>query len=612
MADKPITSFQEPDLFSFGNRISQPEISEVSPNEVLILPCGSAKDPASCGMEAFKRYTGPMWKEARKAMGGPENVMKYLKDAGVDVKIISAKFGMMDADKFIGNYDQQLTPERLAEIKADKTLTQTIQETLAKYDPDKVRLGTPKNYTDLITDVMGRDYKSVFEKGSGSGLQKKGIVDYLKSKAPPVEDFAGAPVLIPGKTPTAASPIPASHRLPAPSSAVPQLPPPASAASRIPAWAKTGVGRLNPWANFMQLYLQGLGQLPPETRETPAASGSQLSENVAEGIQAFKEKISVPPGGIAQLPGRHRAYHGTVSEKGEFPLAETAMDLEHETEHVTKRYGDEQLNRLLGPHFSKTPDIANQFAKGVYEWRKALPGGERDLHPGRVIPADISTKLKKIYQPVIERVAGWDDLELDSAAISNDMFNVVFSDPQNKQLFLDIMEKKRGGPDEIEKTLYEQAYDNILEGNLEVLRDPVEPFDNVGGLRTWKGKNYPVEWPFDVKSTLEHMDLEAPQLMGRFVRNLLGTDLLYGSSRQRKRVVDEYKRILGEQGFEGIEYENTAPKEIKGLEGKGEARRSFVVFDPFTGARSPFALKGKNWARGGFVDKPLYQEKRML
>ena len=297
MADKPITSFQEPDLFSFGNRVNQPQISEVSPNEVLILQCGSAKDPASCGMEAFKRYTGPMWKEARKAMGGPENVMKYLKDAGVDVKIISAKFGMMDADKFIGNYDQQLTPERLAEIKADKTLTQTIQETLAKYDPEKVRLGTPKNYTDLITDVMGRDYKSVFEKGSGSGLQKKGIVDYLKSKAPPVEDFAGAPVLIPGKTPTAASPIPASHRLPAPSSAVPQLPPPASAASRIPAWAKTGVGRLNPWANFMQLYLQGLGQLPPETRETPAASGSQLSENVAEGIQAFKEKISVPPGG---------------------------------------------------------------------------------------------------------------------------------------------------------------------------------------------------------------------------------------------------------------------------------------------------------------------------
>jgi hypothetical protein len=587
MADKPITSFQEPDLFSFGNRVNQPQISEVSPNEVLILPCGSAKDPASCGMEAFKRYTGPMWKEARKAMGGPENVMKYLKDAGVDVKIISAKFGMMDADKFIGNYDQQLTPERLAEIKADKTLTQTIQETLAKYDPEKVRLGTPKNYTDLITDVMGREYKSVFEKGSGSGLQKKGIVDYLKSKAPPVEDFAGAPVLIPGKTPTAASPIPASHRLPAPSSAVPQLPPPASAASRIPAWAKTGLGRLNPWANFMQLYLQGLGQLPPGTRETPAASGSQLPENVSKGIQAFKERMLVPAGGIAQLPGRHRAYHGTVSGKGQFPLAETELDLAHKTEYVTPRYGDEQLNRLLGPHFSKTPDIANRFAEGLYQWRSV--SGDSSPLEGQVIPADISTRLKKIYQPLRpytgrsgEKV--WKSALGDAEAISNDMFNVVFSDPRNKELFLDITDLWGAEP----RHKVSLAYDSVVDGTFSLLKETDRPLNTKG------------------------IDTDKPQLMGRFVREILGTDLLYANTDQRKRVVEEYKRILGEQGFEGIEYENTAPQEIEGLGEDREARRSFVVFDPFTGARSPFALKGKNWARGGFVDKPLYEERRML
>ena len=407
------------------------------------------------------------------------------------------------------------------------------------------------------------------------------------------------------------SPIPVSHRLPAP----------ASAAPRIPAWAKTGLGRLNPWANFMQLYLQGLGQLPPETRETPAASGSQLSGNVAKGIQAFKERMSVPPGGIAQLPGRHRAYHGTVSEKGQFPLAETDMDLAHEKHYTTKRYGDEELNRLLGPHFSKTPDVANRFAEGLYQWR-SVDAKSATEPGGQVVPADISTRLKKIHQPQKQtyladhifpgRPRVSQTPLSDTEAISNDMFDVVFSDPRNKQLFVDIAVKTSGAPDKTVQHLYEQAYDNVLEKNLEVLRDPVEPFDNVGGLRTWKGKNYPVEWPFDVKRSLEHMNLAAPQLMGRFVQDILGTDLNVASSSQRKRVVDEYKRILGEQGFEGIEYENTAPDEIKGLEGKGEARRSFVVFDPFTGARSPFALKGKNWARGGFVDKPLYQEKRML
>jgi len=425
-----------------------------------------------------------------------------------------------------------------------------------------------------------------------------------------LEEFPVTSFPVPMKRGT--SPIPVSHRLPAP----------ASAASRIPAWAKTGIGRLNPWANFLQLYLQGLGQLPPSFRETPARSGSQLPVNVAQGIQAFKESISVPPGGIAQLPGRHRAYHGTVSQETGFPLTSEKMDLEHRKEYVTKRSSDEQLNRLLGPHFSKTPHIANKFAEGLYQWGSVAKGtAQEGVYPGRVIPADISTRLKKIHQPShpYSGMSGekvWQLPVGDSEAISNDMFDVVFSDPRNKQLFLDIMEKKHGAPHEFKKkeqNLYGQAYDSVLEGNLEVLRDTVKESIDAGGLTTWKGENYPEAWwPFDVKSTLENMDLDAPQLMGRFVRNLLGTDLEYGSSSQRQSVVNEYKKILGEQGYVGIEYENTAPKEIMGLGKKREGRRSFVVFDPFTDARSPFALKGTNWARGGFVDKPLYQEKRML
>ena len=184
MADKPITSFQEPDLFSFGNRVDQPQISEVSPNEALILPCGAGKDPAACALEASKRYTGPMWQEARKAMGGSENIPKFLEEGGVDLYILSAEHGLIPADQLIEPYDTELTPQRLEEIKGDKSLTQTIRNTFAKYDPEKIRLGTPKRYTKLITDVMGRDYTSVFPEGSGSGLQKKGIVDYLKSKIP--------------------------------------------------------------------------------------------------------------------------------------------------------------------------------------------------------------------------------------------------------------------------------------------------------------------------------------------------------------------------------------------------------------------------------------------
>ena len=205
MADEPKTfrppAFQD-DLLNFNKRLNQlmdpTEVSgvpteqilkEVSPNEVLILPCGSAKNPADCAVEAFERYSSPMWNEARKAMGGPKNIPKFLKDMGVDLKILSAEHGLMDAGKRIENYDRELTPERLEEIKGDEALRGTISNTLAQYDPDKIFLGTPSKYTKLITDIMGRNYKSVFPEGSGIGKQKQGIVNYLKSKSVPSKEM---------------------------------------------------------------------------------------------------------------------------------------------------------------------------------------------------------------------------------------------------------------------------------------------------------------------------------------------------------------------------------------------------------------------------------------
>ena len=187
MADEPkqpSTVFQD-DLFDLANKPSQTDSppAEVSPNDALILPCGATKDPASCAMEAYKRYTGPMWGEVRKnaqALGATEDIPKFLKEGGVDLYILSAEHGLIPADTLIQDYDTEMTPDRISQIKGDKTLTQTITETLSQYDPEKVHLGTPKKYTKLITDVMGRNYNSVFPEGSGQGSQKKGIVDFLK------------------------------------------------------------------------------------------------------------------------------------------------------------------------------------------------------------------------------------------------------------------------------------------------------------------------------------------------------------------------------------------------------------------------------------------------
>ena len=193
MADEPkqpSTVFQD-DFLDWASRNDQqsPPPAEVSPNDALILPCGGTKDPASCAMEAYKRYVGPTWNETRKALGGEgfpryqdksQNIPQALKNMGVDMYVLSAEYGLIPADTLIENYDRRMTPDRREEIKADKNLSQTISDTLSKYNPEKVHLGTPKDYTKLITDVMGKNYQSVFPEGSGQGSQKKGIVDFLK------------------------------------------------------------------------------------------------------------------------------------------------------------------------------------------------------------------------------------------------------------------------------------------------------------------------------------------------------------------------------------------------------------------------------------------------
>ena len=110
MADEPkqpSTVFQD-DFLDWASRNDQQSTppAEVSPNDALILPCGGTKDPASCAMEAYKRYVGPTWNETRKALGGEgfpnyqdksQNIPQALKNMGVDMYVLSAEYGLIPA-----------------------------------------------------------------------------------------------------------------------------------------------------------------------------------------------------------------------------------------------------------------------------------------------------------------------------------------------------------------------------------------------------------------------------------------------------------------------------------------------------------------------------------
>ena len=307
MADEPkqpATVVQD-DFFDLANRPSQiaPPPAELNPNDALILPCGGTKDPASCAMEAYKRYVGPTWNETRKALGGEgfpnyqdksQNIPQALKNMGVDMYVLSAEYGLIPADTLIENYDRRMTPDRREEIKADKNLSQTISDTLSQYNPEKIHLGTPKDYTKLITDVMGRDYKSVFPKGSGQGSQKKGVVDFLKLRLLEDASKATGQELIPFGEDPSQPVLPMDEK---------------KSKEGVSSKVWKGIGALArkriPIMEIISAAQGAWNDLDPKTRkevsnfmETPFY---ELLGMEKEGIDYFRNLVGLPPGGIADV-----------------------------------------------------------------------------------------------------------------------------------------------------------------------------------------------------------------------------------------------------------------------------------------------------------------------
>ena len=364
---------------------------------------------------------------------------------------------------------------------------------------------------------------------------------------------------------------------------------------------------------------QAYGSLEAGMEAAQEWTGRQnFPEGFAGGLEWAKDALGlgkIPEGGIAsiEMPGYFSAFHGTVA-KEDFPAPPDILSKKHlKEEGESDRYGTGGLNLLLGPHFAAVKQISDKFAKGLYEWESI--GGETEFERGRVLPAEISTQLKKIPQGTLEKPFTVREpfegptqlIHLDDErAISTDIFDVVFSDPKNKGLFLDLLSRHYARIDP--KSVQERVLVTEKTGAASELYDAIV-----------EGREPPAAWQKYFKDVDEKRNtltgggfrrtpiLEGPSPLGRVALELFGQEAMLATSKQRKKIVDEYKRILGEQGFVGIEYRNTARSEIEGLP-RGASRQSYVVFDPFD-PRSAL-IEGK--AFGGFIDKPLYDQPRMI
>ena len=152
--------------------------------KLLVVSCSGAKNPVTCAVEASKLYKGQLWQALNKHFGGVENVPKGLKEAGVDLHVLSAEHGLIPANELIENYDREMTSQRKQDLLGKKEITQNIADVFSRYDPEDVFVAAHKNYRQLIEEATGREFPT-FKPGSGIGSQKGELGEWLRQNIGP-------------------------------------------------------------------------------------------------------------------------------------------------------------------------------------------------------------------------------------------------------------------------------------------------------------------------------------------------------------------------------------------------------------------------------------------
>jgi hypothetical protein len=142
-------------------------------NFLLIVSCSQRKND-SCGlMPAINRYDGPYYQSLRKLM------VSSKMPRNLDIKIISAKYGLLNANDNIENYDLRMTADiaRALHPQIIRGLKCVIDS--KPYSEVYVNLG--KDYLPAIDGFEKIiDRPIVFATG-GIGVKRKQMIDWIVS-----------------------------------------------------------------------------------------------------------------------------------------------------------------------------------------------------------------------------------------------------------------------------------------------------------------------------------------------------------------------------------------------------------------------------------------------
>jgi cytoplasmic iron level regulating protein YaaA (DUF328/UPF0246 family) len=112
---------------------------------LLIVACSQRKRQDPGGLPAIERYDGVSFRVLRKAQREgywPENL---------DVLILSAKYGLIDAFTPIANYEQRMTCERANQLKTQ--VRRVLEEYVERSTYREVYVDLGQDYTPALQDL---------------------------------------------------------------------------------------------------------------------------------------------------------------------------------------------------------------------------------------------------------------------------------------------------------------------------------------------------------------------------------------------------------------------------------------------------------------------------
>ena len=164
---------------SAKSKESEYMISRASDRRLLILSCSRKKKASSRLLPALERYDGPAFQVLRKF------IVECPAEAGkLDIRILSAKFGLIPADQPIPWYDEPMTAHQAAIL--NPMVSAELKRLLARRKYRKLLLNVGQAYQAALAghESLVSDSVEVTQASGSSGRRQTILRDWLRGRPP--------------------------------------------------------------------------------------------------------------------------------------------------------------------------------------------------------------------------------------------------------------------------------------------------------------------------------------------------------------------------------------------------------------------------------------------